>query len=232
MISCILVDDEPLALELLSDYVERHERLTLVGAYSNPIEALKMLNEKTVDLIFLDVQMPELNGIQFMQIAGQKHDIILTTAYEKYAVAGFEHDAVDYLVKPISFDRFSAAIERFEKRRQPQAAEKTESSQNDILFVRSEYKILPIKYNDILYIESLGDYLAIHTKKGKTLTLETMKNYEKILPASLFIRVHKSFMVALNKIAEIERNEITIASAIVPIGETYKKAFWERINSK
>ncbi len=232
MISCILVDDEPLALELLSDYVERHERLTLVGAYSNPIEALKMLNEKTVDLIFLDVQMPELNGIQFMQITGQKHDIILTTAYEKYAVAGFEHDAVDYLVKPISFDRFSAAIERFEKRRQPQAAEKPESSQNDILFVRSEYKILPIKYNDILYIESLGDYLAIHTKKGKTLTLETMKNYEKILPASLFIRVHKSFIVALNKIAEIERNEITIASAIVPIGETYKKAFWERINSK
>lgn len=230
MIRCMLVDDEPLALDLLRDYVERHERLKLVGAFSNPIEALQNLNEESVDLVFLDVQMPELNGIQFMKIVGGKQQIILTTAYEKYAVDGFEHNAIDYLVKPISFDRFSAAVRRAEDRIAPTAAEPA-ALELETLFVRSEYKIIPINYDEIFYIESLGDYVAIYTKKGKTLTLETMKNLEEILPSSRFARVHKSFMVSLSQIESIEKSEITIADAIVPIGETYKKAFLAKIRT-
>ncbi len=225
-IRCIIIDDEPLAIQLLADYVEKTGGLTLIATFSNPIEGLQYLQQHDVDLIFLDIQMPELTGVQLMKILNQKFPIILTTAYSQYAIDGFEHNVIDYLLKPIPYDRFLVAIQKVQSNMN-EAIQVT--SAPTYIFVKSEYRVQKILLQDILYLEGLGDYVAIHTKEGKILTLEKMKHFAQLLPDNDFMRVHKSYIVALNKIEYIERNRIVIKAVRLPISDTYKKAFWAKV---
>ena len=227
MISCLIIDDEPLAIQLLKDYVEKTAGLSLLHTFSNPIEGLQYIHEKPVDLIFLDVQMPELSGIQLMKILNQKYPIILTTAYEQYAIDGFEHEIVDYLLKPISYERFYRAIQKVQSKEQK--PKPTLNAQDNFIFVKSEYRMQKIQLADILWLEGLGDYVAIHQKTGKLLTLEKIKYFEEVLPEHNFMRVHRSYIVAIDKIEFIERNRIVIGEQRIPISDTYKEAFWRRI---
>ncbi len=236
MLNCIVVDDESLAIQLLSDYVSKTEGLNLLSSFTNPIEAVQFCGEQDVDLVFLDVQMPELTGIQFMKIAGNKTHFILTTAYDEYAIEGYEFNIIDYLLKPITLDRFIVAVNRAKERLEKPAPEllPTElnpTSGSEFIFIKTEYKVKKIDLGDILYLEGLGDYVNIQTISGKVLTLESMRKLLGRLPAERFIRVHKSYIIPIEKIDFIEKNRIVIEGKYIPVGATYQKAFWERIGS-
>ena len=231
MLRCLIIDDEPPAIKLLQNYVERHELLTLAAAYSNPIEALQQIDQHAIDFILLDIQMPELSGVQFAKIVKGKYPVILTTAYETYALAGYELHVVDYLLKPISYERFSAAIDKVPNA--DAAADTTSSTQaRDYIFVKNGYLTQRIDLNQILWLEGLSDYVRIQTSSGPILTLDTLKNFATTLPTDRFIRVHRSYLVAIDKIDYIERNRIVIGEQRIPIGGTYQEAFWQRIGNE
>lgn len=238
MIRCIVVDDEPLAIDLLTDYISKIPFLELVESYQNPIEALTAVQQGKADLVFLDVQMPELTGIQFLKIANGKCKVILTTAYQEYALEGYELNVLDYLLKPIAFERFYKAAEKaqnlFNNNLAP--AETTiitpAKVTNDFIFVKTEYKIQKIYLNDILYIEGLKDYISIFTKTERIITLQSMKKMEETLPLHQFIRVHKSYIIAVDKIESIERGRITIGDKLIPVGDTYRDDFFKIIDYK
>src|ERR1700761_7099716 len=239
MIRCLIVDDEPLALHILEDYMSKIPFLQLVKATTNPIEALTLVQEKQVDLVFLDVQMPELTGIQVLKIANGKAKVILTTAYPQYALEGYELDVIDYLLKPIAFDRFFKSVQKAQTIIQPSAkAEvKTEAAPqsdflSDFIFVKTEHKIQKVYLNDILFIEGLKDYISIFTPAERIITLQNMKKMEDALPVKNFIRVHKSYIVSINKIDSIERSRISIADKIIPVGDTYRDEFFKIVDGK
>jgi two-component system LytT family response regulator len=243
MIRCLIVDDEPLALHVLEDYISKMPFLQLVKATTNPIEALSLVQEKLVDLVFLDVQMPELTGIQFLRIANGRAKVILTTAYPQYALEGYELDVIDYLLKPIAFDRFYKAVQKAQAVLQPaQAAAQpvhTEPAQpkqqdllSDFIFVKTEHKIQKVYLNDILFIEGLKDYISIFTAAERIITLQNMKKMEDALPTKYFIRVHKSYIVSINKIDSIERSRIFIGEKIIPVGDTYRDEFFKIVDGK
>jgi len=243
MIRCIIVDDEPLALHVLEDYISKIPFLHLVKATTNPIEALTLVQEKEADLVFLDVQMPELTGIQFLKIANGKAKVILTTAYPQYALEGYELDVIDYLLKPIAFDRFFKAVQKAQAVLQPAAVKPVavaESSPqkpqqeflSDFIFVKTEHKIQKVYLNDILFIEGLKDYISIFTPAERIITLQNMKKMEDALPAKYFTRVHKSYIVSINKIDSIERSRIFIGDKIIPVGDTYRDEFFKIIDGK
>jgi DNA-binding LytR/AlgR family response regulator len=240
MIRCLIVDDEPLALHILEDYISKIPFLQLVKATTNPIEALTIVQEKGADLVFLDVQMPELSGIQFLRIANGKAKVILTTAYPQYALEGYELDVIDYLLKPIAFDRFFKAVQKAQTIMQPAAqpvhAEPVQPQQQDFLsdfiFVKTEHKIQKVYLNDILFIEGLKDYISIFTPNERIITLQNMKKMEDALPPKHFIRVHKSYIVSINKIDSIERSRICIGDKIIPVGDTYRDEFFKIIDGK
>ncbi|MBK8554346.1 MAG: response regulator transcription factor [Lewinellaceae bacterium] len=228
MLTCMVIDDEPLALRLISGYVEKTEGLELMGGFTDPIVALRALDTRPPDLIFLDIQMPELTGLQFMKIASGKCEIVITTAYHEFAVEGFNHDAADYLLKPISFERFLMAISRVRRRLgSPTEPVLPDSSGN--IFVKDGKRMRKVELKDILYLEGLGDYVTIHAEGGKILTSENLKDLEKKLPAPTFIRIHKSFLVAIDKISYIENNRVVIQSRHLPVSDTYKQEFWKQI---
>lgn len=237
MLNCLIIDDEPLAIRLLSDYIAKTEGLSLLRSFTDPIEALQFADKQAPDLIFLDIQMPELTGIQFMKIANGKYPIILTTAYDHYALDSYEFDVIDYLLKPISLDRFMIAANKAKNRLEAVSPEPSPASApsqakaEDYIFVKSDYKTLKIDLANIYYLEGLGDYVAIHLREKKVLTLENMKHFERVLSGQNFIRVHKSYLIAIDKIEFIERNRIVIKGERLPIGATYKDAFWTRIGS-
>src|SRR6201998_671474 len=234
MIKCLIVDDEPLALHVLEDYISKIAFLQLVKATTNPIEALQLVQDKAVDLVFLDVQMPELTGIQFLRIANGKAKVILTTAYSQYALEGYELDVIDYLLKPIAFDRFFKSAQKAQAIIQPSG--KTETKQentapqsdflSDFIFVKTEHKIQKVYLNDILFIEGLKDYISIFTPSERIITLQNMKKMEDALPEKHFIRVHKSYIVSINKIDSIERSRIFIGDKVIPVGDTYRHEFF------
>ncbi|PRY42929.1 LytTR family two component transcriptional regulator [Spirosoma oryzae] len=238
---CLIVDDEPLAHTILSDYVRKVPFLTLVGATTSPIDALTQVQRGEVDLIFLDIQMPELTGIQFLNllrrgVSGQACRVILTTAYSEYALDGYEHDVIDYLLKPISFERFYRAVQKLlPALSQPATApenipqQPTPEPGKDFVFVKTEYRLQRVGLGDILYVEGLKDYVSLYTPDERILALQTMKTMEEKLPASQFMRVHKSYIVALNRIESVERNRIYIGKAVIPIGDTYRDAFYRQI---
>jgi two-component system, LytTR family, response regulator len=227
-----IVDDEPLAIELLADYVQKTPGLILTEATTDVFKVLKMVQEGVIDLVLLDVQMPQLTGIQFLKISGEKCSIILTTAYTEYALDGYEYNIIDYLLKPISYERFFKAIEKL-KARQTATPEDRTPSAPDHLFIKSEYKLIRVKLDEITYIESLRDYIALHTTtQGKIMSLESMNNMEELLPSSRFTRIHKSYIIALDKIAYIEKNSVGIAGQVLPIGNTYKENFSRLIEKK
>ncbi len=241
MIRCIVVDDEPLAIDLLTDYISKIPFLELVKSYQNPIEALTMVQEGKADLVFLDVQMPELTGIQFLKIANGKCKVILTTAYQQYALEGYELNVVDYLLKPIAFERFYKAAEKAQNlfgnvapvsQAEVPVMVVPAKITNDFIFVKTEYKIQKIYLNNILYIEGLKDYISIFTEKERIITLQSMKKMEETLPSPQFMRVHKSYIIAIDKIESIERSRITIGDKLIPVGDTHRDDFFKVIDSK
>ena len=237
IIKCAIVDDEPLAVELLASYVKKIPFLELCGKYNNATDALHGIGETPVDLLFLDIQMPELNGMELSRMVPEDTRIVFTTAFDQYAVDGFRANALDYLLKPISYADFmeacNKALQWFQLVQQSgqQAAAAAEDEPRSI-FVKSEYKLLQINLDDIRYIEGLKDYVKIYTEQSPhpILSLMNMKAIEQMLPASRFIRVHRSFIVQKSKIREIERNRIVFGDVYIPIGDSYKQAFQDFIN--
>jgi len=244
ILKCIAVDDEPLALDIIEDYVSKVPFLQLVKRTENAIEALQLVQAGGIDLVFLDIQMPDLTGIQFLKIASGKSNYILTTAYSQYALESYDLNVSDYLLKPIAFDRFYKAVEKVHNqllKSEPAAVVTPEpvAPQNnsaapvqDFIFVKTEHKIQKIELDDILYIEGLKDYISIFTKTERVITLQNMKKMEETLPKGEFIRVHKSYIISLDKIESIERSRISIASKIIPIGDTYRDEFFKLIDGK
>jgi DNA-binding LytR/AlgR family response regulator len=239
-IKCAIVDDEPLAVELLASYVKKIPFLELCGKYSNATDALHGIGQTPVDLLFLDIQMPELNGLELSRMVPDGTRIVFTTAFNQYAVDGFRANALDYLLKPISYADFMEACNRalqwFQLMHSSELSStpvKTEDEPRSI-FVKSEYKLLQINLEDIRYIEGLKDYVKIYTEQSPhpILSLMNMKAIEQMLPSSRFIRVHRSFIVQKSKIREIERNRIVFGDVYIPIGDSYKQAFQDFINAK
>ncbi|WP_299248444.1 LytTR family DNA-binding domain-containing protein [uncultured Aquimarina sp.] len=238
---CIIIDDEPLALNIIKSYCEDLGTLEVVGTFTNALEALDIINNTNVDLVFSDIEMPQINGIDFMKAIDHKPLFIFTTAYSQYAIEGFELNAVDYLVKPIPFPRFIKAVNRakeiFELKKDnfktsSTVKKPTESitTPDQFIFVKSEYENIKIELELIKYIEGLKDYLKIHITSGKPiLTLMSFKDIETKLPLDVFLRVHRSFIININYIDSVQRNRIIIDTVRVPIGESYKKAFLKRL---
>jgi two-component system LytT family response regulator len=241
-LKCIAVDDEPLALDIIEDYISKVPFLELVKRTENAIEAMQLVQAGGIDLVFLDIQMPELTGIQFLKIANGKCNYILTTAYSQYALESYDLNVSDYLLKPIPFDRFYKAVEKVRNLvKSPAVAPVVEVAPTpalaqlltiqDFIFVKTEHKIQKIELDDILYIEGLKDYISIYTKAERVITLQNMKRMEETLPTSQFIRVHKSYIISLDKIESIERSRITICGKVIPIGDTYRDEFFKRIDN-
>jgi len=233
IIRCLLVDDEPLALDLLEGYVAKTPSLELAGRCSSPFKAMEMLEKTAVDLIFLDIQMPGLSGLEFSRSLKDGPRVIFTTAFEQYAFEGFKVDAIDYLLKPISYPEFLGAVnkakrwfEHFEKA----AGNEARTS----IFVKSDYKLIQIEFNNILYIEGLKDYVkfCLENSEKHVLSLMSMKSLEDNLPDSKFMRVHRSFIVNLDKIKTIERNRIVFGKEYIPISENYKEKFQKFVNER
>lgn len=224
MINCVTIDDEPLALRQMESYIEKTPFLSLGGAFNNALDALAFLQNNVVDLLFVDINMPDLNGMELVKSLLVKPAIIFTTAYSEYAVEGFKVDAVDYLVKPIAYADFLKASERARQRLQQSAP--TELN-DDHIFVKSEYKVIRINYADISYIEGMREYVKIHlTDQSHVLSLMSIKKLEEKLPSSQFMRVHRSFIVNLEKITTIERNRIVFPPDVyIPVSEQYKEEF-------
>ncbi|MBX2925923.1 MAG: response regulator transcription factor [Chitinophagaceae bacterium] len=222
---CIIVDDEPLAREGLSNYVREVHFLELAGNCDNPVSLMDMLNKNPVDLIFLDIQMPKMSGIDFLKIVKNPPMVIVTTAYPSYALEGFRLDVIDYLLKPITFDRFLKAVGKAKD--YYQLISKTTASEpgpkTDYFFIKCGNKYEKIPFEDILYIEGMQNYVSIYTTRGKYITLLYIKNLEENLDPQQFIRVHKSYIVSINKIESIEGNEIFILQHRIPMSRNYRE---------
>lgn len=236
MLNCLIIDDEPLAIKLLEDHISKVSFLKLAGSNINPLEALIALNQYPVDLIFLDIQMPQLNGIQFMQLLQNRAQVIITSAYHEYAIDGFEHNVVDYLLKPISFERFFRAVEKAYNIKNPtskiSATPNLHPATGGYIFIKVENKMIRLELDDILYVEGLKNYVSIYTKTQRIITLQVMKQLEEILPPYRFVRIHKSFIVAIDKINAIERQEIYIKEKVIPIGNTYAENFYNLLEKR
>lgn len=236
-IRCAILDDEPMAVALLSKYVEKISSFELVKATTNPFEILELIAQTNIDVLFIDIQMPELTGIQMMEMLGNKTKFVITSAYSEYALKGYEHNVVDYLLKPISFDRFYKCIQKIESLAQEkpaptvEIAAKTEEKPDEFLFIKTDGKLVKINLNDLLLVEGLKDYLYLHLKNEKLIVLDTLKEFEAKLPASDFMRVHKSYIIRLDQIETIERNRVFIQKNIIPIGEMYKIKFQDWVKS-
>ncbi|MCD8210077.1 MAG: LytTR family DNA-binding domain-containing protein [Prevotella sp.] len=232
ILSCAIIDDEPLAADLLASYARKTPELDLMGVYNSAINAMKTLRENPVDLIFLDIQMPELSGLEFAELLPKKTKIILTTAFDRYAIEGYKVNAIDYLLKPISYEKFilsvNKALEWFK------AVSSSETSQGEeFIYVKSEYKLVRIKLDDILYIEGLKDYVKIYLKgeKKSIMTLMNMKKLEEFLSEPKFLRVHRSFIVNMTKVNMVDRGRIVIGSMFIPISESYKEKVQDYIDN-
>lgn len=225
-ISCIIIEDEPLALERAKAYVQKLPFLNLIATFDNAIDALVFLKANTVALIFLDINLGDFSGIQLLETTTIKSQVILTTAYHEYALKGFDLKVSDYLLKPYTFERFVQAVDRVQSllpKAEPAPTKR-------FVFVKTEYRLEKIFLDDILFIEGMGDYRRIHTATKKIMTLQTFADFEQEIPPSIICRVHKSYMVAVDKIDSIEKDRIRIGEMLIPISESYKLAFFEVIS--
>jgi DNA-binding LytR/AlgR family response regulator len=234
MIKTIAIDDEPLALQLVAGYIEKTPGLDLIGKFDNPLDAFEFMNNETIDLIFLDIQMPDLTGLEFTRAITKGPKVIFTTAYEKYALEGFKLDVIDYLLKPFSYEEFFRSVQKALRQISLENKEhitQVEANQ-EFLFLKSEYKIKRINFHDILYIEGLKDYVKVYTRTDPkpVLSLTSLKSLENKLPESGFMRVHRSFIVNLEKIDTIERSRIVFGKAYIPVSDQYKDKFQEFLN--
>ena len=237
-LTCVVVEDEPLARHLMEQYILKVSHLQLVKSFSNPLVALDFLRTNSVDILFSDIQMPEITGISLLKILPKKPLVILTTAYSEYALEGYELDVVDYLLKPITLERFLKAVERATQRFSPlsnvlfpETMLPSEPSPQSI-FVKDGTKLVKIRLNEILYIEGLKDYVSIYTKDRKVVTLQTLKSLEAQLLPYQFIRVHHSYIVSFGTIDAIEKEKIQIGKVWIPISDTYRKSFKEFMERK
>lgn len=242
MIRCMVIDDEPWACTLLEDYVRKVPFLQLADSSNNPIEGIQKIQNREIDLVFLDIQMPELTGIQLMKIVQNKCRVILTTAYSNYALESYEYNVVDYLLKPISFERFFIAAVKAKDVILGKVQDVSNDNVlppilprynlNEFIFVKTDRKTVKLDLSDILFIEGLKDYIAIHTTKEKLLVLDSLKEIEATLPTPLFVRVHKSYIVAIRAIESLERNRVFLQQGtVIHIGDTYREHFLATINA-
>ncbi len=236
MMNCIIVDDEQHAIDILVQYVKQTPHLNLVACFTNPIDALQLLGQQKIDLVFLDIQMPELSGIDFIKTIHGKSKVILTTAYSEFALEGYELYVLDYLLKPIRLPRFLAAVQKAVEQINAGNTSKQETPEDDYIFVKtkSKGKLLKINLADIDFIESMKNYMAIHCGGQKTLVYTSMKELEEHLPKKQFIRVHKSFIIPINRITGIEGNLVRLknVTAEIQIGENYKAELMDIIRGK
>lgn len=238
-IRCIVVDDEPLAVEKITWFIKRIPFLELLSTFDNAISALEFLRDKITDLVFLDIQMDKFTGIQLLEILRNPPRIIIISAYDSYAVKGYELDVSDYLVKPISFDRFLKAVNKvageIRNGHTPASASENEGKTQpvaDYIFIKADYHIHKVKLDNIIFIEGMKDYLRLHLPNERIMTLMSFLKMEKVLPPDRFMRVHKSFIVSLDKIERIERNIILAGGHQIPIGNKYKKDFFDYLEKE
>lgn len=234
-LKCLVIDDKPLAIDILTNYIRKIPFLELAATTTNPVEGLSLIREQAIDLVFLDIQMPELSGLQFIKIAGRQCKVVLTTAYSEYALDGYEHDVIDYLLKPVPFDRFYRAAEKAmdaigTNHQSIAVVPQDQSNDATYIFVKTEHRIQKINLDELLYIEGLQNYISIQTTNERILSLQTLKRIENQLPAKDFVRVHKSFIIALKHISFIERSRIAIGETIIPVGDAYREAFYKLID--
>jgi len=236
-IKCLIIDDEPLAQRIIEKYSEDIPTIEILCKCNNAFEAMQALNEKDIDLIFLDINMPKLSGINFLKTLKKPPLTIITTAYSDYAVEGYELDVLDYLKKPFSFERFLKAIQKAQEKLKDNNKESivheihtTQNGDDSFIFVKSNKKTIKLNISDLYYIEALGDYIKIHTDKDFIVTYQSMKKVEALLPSNQFVRIHKSFIVAINKIKTIEGNMVEIKNEKLPIGSNYKHDFQNLID--
>jgi len=219
----IIIEDEPLAAAKVRDFADRLPYLQHAASFENAVPAIAHLNNNTVDLIFLDINIGELSGIQLLEIARPNCAIIILTAYQEYALKGFEMNVTDYLLKPFTFERFCQAVEKAHNF-------KSKLPEKQFIFIKTQHRLEKVILNELLYIEGARDYRRIHAINQTLLTLQTFGQLEKELPANKFLRVHRSYLVALDKVTSVERDMIHIGDALIPLSETYKKVFFARIN--
>ncbi len=230
MISVIAIDDEPLALQLVADYIQKTPDLILAGQFENPLEAARFVSNNHVDIVFTDIRMPGLNGIEFTRSMVNGPVVVFTTAFEKYALEGFKLDVADYLLKPFTYEEFLTAVHKAERMLRSVTKPSDEIlSDNEFLFLKSDYKIKRINLRDILYIEGLKEYVKVYVTNSEkpVLSLTSLKNLESRLPAGRFMRVHRSFIVNLEKIDTIDRSRIVFGKKYIPVGDQYKDRFQE-----
>ena len=232
-INCIIIDDEPLARKGLREYIADVAFLTLVGEYNTAMKALDAIDTRNVQLIFLDIQMPGVTGIDFLRSFTQAPPVIFTTAYPQFALDGYELNALDYLVKPVSFERFMKSVmkarEFYEVRQKNTTDVKETGSVNDHFFIKADNKLIKIFYSDIIFAEGLQNYVVIHTKEKKYITYLTFKSLEEYLPADMFIRTHKSYIVSASKIESIEGNELQLGHHRVPVSRNLKEEVMQKL---
>lgn len=233
-IKCLVIDDEPLAVKLLEDYISKTYFLELGFSTTNPLEGLQKIQEDYFDLIFLDIQMPELNGMDFLKLLHKKTQVILTTAYSDFALESYEYSVTDYLLKPISYERFYKSILKAKEKRENKlsvAMAENQPKEKDYFFVKSAGRQIKISYSEILFIEGLRDYVNIKTDNSEYIILENLKDLELFLPSE-FLRIHKSYIANLEKISQIEGNRVFINDIPLQIGETYREKFLNWLNAK
>ncbi len=239
MMNTLVIDDEPLALDVLETYISRMPDLNLVGRCANALEANEMLRKHSIDLIFLDIQMPQVSGVDFIKALSNPPLFIFTTAYSNYALEGYELNAIDYLLKPISIDRFmkavNKALEQFELRHREETESATLGHEGvEFFFVKADKKLVKIKYDEILYIEGLKDYVIIRLEQGRVVTLQTMKSLEDKLPLAKFKRIHRSYIVSIDKIHAVDGTSVDVYEKglikQLPIGKNYRDEILEIVN--
>ena len=225
--TCIIIEDEPLALERIKDFALKIPFLNLCATFDNALDGLAFLKSNKVDVLFLDINMDELTGVELLESSKIDSQVIITTAYQEYALKGYELNVTDYLLKPFNFNRFLQAVNKAHENLNKSASD----TPTEFIFVKTENRLEKINLLDIVYIEGMRDYRRIHTVNKRIMTLQTFNELEQIIPSNLACRVHKSYMVALSKIESIERGRIKISDKIIPISETYKADFFQKINS-
>lgn len=225
--TCIIIEDEPLALERTMQFAQKIPFLHVIATFDNALSGLAFLKSHQVDVLFLDINMDELTGIELLENSNIESQVIITTAYQEYALKGYELNVTDYLLKPFNFNRFLQAVNKA----QDNLTQKASDKPLEFIFVKTENRLEKVNLDDILYIEGMRDYRRIHTTNKRIMTLQNFKELEQIIPSDLICRVHKSYMVSLNKIESIERRRIKIANQLIPISETYKEDFLQKIHS-
>lgn len=232
MIKCMLVDDEPLAMEVIASYLGKISGFEIVAKCRNALEAFEILQQQTIDLIFLDINMPQLSGIEFVKTLKDPPKIIFTTAYRDYAIEGYELNAVDYLLKPVSFGRFMKAINKVQRKTEENITTETVMNMNteSFLYVKMDKKVLKVYLEDIIYIESQKDYVKIATTEKEIITKQKISYLEERLPNGQFVRIHRSYLVAINKITAFSSTNIEISEIELPIGRSYKQFVIDALN--